>query len=190
VTLIIGVLGRARHGKSTACEAIAERVKQEGLKTKFFDIGDKVRLYCIENNLLPKVDRKDMTAEQLKILVDVGKQKRKENKEFWIGPLIEDLRASKNIDVAFFPNIRHKNEADHVKEEGGYIIGCKRYNEDGSLFISPDRPANDESETGMRFIIPDYYINTKTGENVLVEKLAVTIFEHIKGEHARRTTTA
>ena len=91
MTLIIGVLGRARHGKSTACEAIAERVKQEGLKTKFFDIGDKVRLYCIENNLLPKVDRKDMTAEQLKILVDVGKQKRKENKEFWIGPLIDCL---------------------------------------------------------------------------------------------------
>ena len=181
MTLILGLCGRARHGKTTACEAIADHASSLGLKAKLFDIGDRVRLYCIQEELLPKVARKDMTPEQLKILVDVGKQKRKEDEHYWINLVLEDFRSSKNIDVALFPNVRYMNESTVLRKEGGYIIGCKRYNEDGSLFISPDRPANDFSETGMRFIIPDFYINTKTGENVLVGELAITIFEYIKG---------
>jgi hypothetical protein len=186
--LVIGVSGRARHGKTSACEAIIKHVSSLDQKAKLFDIGDEVRKYCIEKELLPKVARKDMTREQLEVLIETGKHKRKENANYWIDLLLEEMHATKNkdIDVALFPNIRYVNEAAAIRKEGGYLIGCKRYNEDGSDFISPDRPANDISETGMRFIVPDYYINTKSGEDILVGKIAITIFEHIKGEHARR----
>src|SRR6266851_5215376 len=136
MTLIIGVSGRARHGKTDFCEAIRDHViYEQGGKARLYDIGDMIRRYCIANGRLPQIERNDMTSAQLKILVDVGKELRDINHDFWIGQLMRTIR-DEELDVALIPNLRYLNEADAVRQTGGYVVRMTRLNKDGSTFIS------------------------------------------------------
>ena len=200
MTLIIGFSGRARHGKSEACEAIAKYVATEVWRPKtgelctchtpgiaiqhratatIYDIGNFVRLYCIGKGRLPAVGRKDMTKEQLQVLIDVGKEKRAEDPEYWLKRMFTAIGADQP-DVALIPNLRYWNEVDAVKQRGGYVVRVSRLTGSGADFISPDRDPNDVSETSLYHCWEtDFYIAVKEGHAELVRKQAVAIYQYL-----------
>ncbi len=189
MTLIIGFSGRARHGKTEACEAIRQYVTFEkdrygryrgyrGIGT-IFDIGNIVRLYCIEHGRLPEVGRKDMTKEQLQVLIDVGKEQRAVDPEFWLKRMFEAITIAAP-DVALIPNLRYWNEVDAVKRANGYVVRVQRLTSSGADFISPDRDPNDVSETSLYHCWEtDFYITVKDGHAGLVRKQAVAIYQYL-----------
>lgn len=187
MTLIIGVSGRARHGKTEACLAIAGHVngynwdgKLADGSAQLYDIGDLVRRYCIAGGILPPVERADMNRSQLEILINVGKEKRAANVDFWIGQMLGQI-ALDNPAVALIPNLRYCNEAEAVRNAGGYVVRLNRLNNDGSTFISEDRPANDISETSLEFWPADFYITQKNGHAGLTADFAITLYEYLRG---------
>lgn len=190
MTLILGFSGRARHGKTEACNAIADHVNNDldfavyghEPTARLYDIGDLIRRYCIANELLPQVERADMSREQLEILINVGKEKRAVDLNFWFAQLIGQIKLDAP-DVALLPNLRYANEAAGTRAAGGYIIRMTRLNPDGSTFISDDRPANDISETSLEFWAADFYITQKDGHAALTGEYAVTLYEYLRGLH-------
>lgn len=178
MTLIIGAAGRARHGKTDFCETIRDHViYEQGGRAALYDIGDLIRRYCISEGLLPIVERKDMTRSQLEILINVGKEKRAVNLDFWIGQMIHQIRLD-NLDVALIPNIRYENEAEAIHTAGGHIVRLQRRNKDGSIYISEDRPPNDISETNLEFWPADAYLTTVEGQVDLIKMQALTFYEY------------
>lgn len=178
MTLVIGASGRARHGKTDFCEAIRDYViYEQGGTAKLYDIGDMIRRYCIANGLLPQVERKDMTKEQLQILIDVGKKKRDENEDYWINQMLFQIKQN-GLDVALIPNLRYLNEAKAIKDIGGFVVRMKRLNPDGSTFISEDRPPNHVSETNLEFWAADAYLTTVEGQTDLIAPMAITVYEY------------
>ncbi len=185
-TLIIGASGRARHGKTDFCKAIAGRVNGytwDGQPypgpARLYDIGDLIRRYCITQGILPQVERADMNREQLEILINVGKEKRAVDVNFWIGQMIGQI-ALDNPSVALLPNIRYENEARAVKQVGGYVVRLTRLNENGSVYISEDRPANDISETALEFWPADFYLTVKNGHAGLLTDQAITLYGYLE----------
>ena len=191
MTRIIGFSGRARHGKTEACEAIAKYVATEvrrchtpGIAIRhataaIYDIGNFVRLYCIGKGRLPAVERKDMTKEQLQVLIDVGKEKRAEDPDYWLKPMFTAIGADQP-DVALIPNLRYWNEVDAVKRANGYVVRVTRMTGTGADFISPDRNPNDVSETSLYHCWEtDFYITVKDGHAELVRKQAVAIYQYL-----------
>lgn len=189
MTLIIGVSGRARHGKTEACLAIAGHVngydytgKVADGPARLYDIGDLIRKYCIETGRLPDVERVDMTRDQLQILIDVGKEMRAINLNFWLEQVLKQI-AFDDPDVALIPNLRLAREAELIRLSGGYVVRLQRLNEDGSTFISDDRPANDITETNLEFWPADFYITQKNGHAGLTAEFAISLYEYLRGLH-------
>jgi hypothetical protein len=189
VRLTIGVSGRARHGKTEFCKAIAGHVNGYDVfgdvcpgPAKLYDIGDAIRRYCISTGRLPKVERKDMTRAQLEVLIDVGREKRLQDEDFWIRQVAEDIKEDR-VEVALIPNLRYQNEAKIVRQLGGYVVRLARLNENGSVYISDDRPANDISETDLEFWSADFYFSNKNGHAGFVGEYAVTLYEYLKNLH-------
>lgn len=189
--LIIGFSGRAKHGKTDSALAIAGHVNGytwDGNIYKsgaaiIYDIGDLIRRYCIAGGLLPPVERTAMTPEQLLILINVGKEKRAVDVNFWIGQMIAQIQLDAP-EVALIPNLRYWNEAQAVHAQGGYVVRMIRLNADGSLYISPDRPPNDVSETNLEFWPADFYVTQKEGHAGLTAEFAITLYEYLRGLHA------
>jgi len=181
-TLIIGYSGRARHGKTEACEATIAAASSDGYTARLYDIGAMILRYCKEQGLLaPDIERKELNKDQLQLLIDVGKQQRSVDAEFWIGQAIRAIKEDAP-DVALCPNLRYGNEAGLWRAEGGYVVRLTRLNSNGSVYISPDRPANDPSETELEFWPADFYITTKEGQERLLRQQAVTLYRYLR-EH-------
>lgn len=179
-TLIIGFSGRARHGKTIASEAIQHYVTGIGRTAQIYDIGGMILRHCILNGLLPVgTVRAQMTRDQLQVLIDVGKQMRETESNYWVNRLLSEIEADQP-DVALCPNLRLPQEADAFRAKGGYIIRCTRLNENGSLFISEDRPPNDITETALEFWPADFYLTMKQGHPKLVEAQAICIYDYLR----------
>jgi len=178
MTLIIGACGRARHGKTDFCEAIRDYCLRIPYSAKLYDIGDMIRRWCIATGRLPQVERKDMTREQLQVLIDGGKIRRGlEGNNIWMLDLMQQIEKD-SFDVALVPNIRYQFEAQTIQAAGGYNVRMRRLNLDGSTFISEDRPPNDITETNMEFWPADAYLTTVEGQVDLIGPMAVTIFKY------------
>lgn len=178
-TMILGFSGRARHGKTEACEAIKLHVINGGGTAVFYDIGNLVRLWCIDHGHLPQVERKAMTREQLQVLIDWGKKQRGVSENFWLDQMFKQIIFDAP-DVALIPNLRYWNEVDEVVKRGGHIVRVTRLTRYGTEFISPDRDPNDISETALDHCWEtDFYITVKEGQAQLVRAQAVAIYQYL-----------
>jgi hypothetical protein len=116
--------------------------------------------YCIANQFIPQKSREELTPAELKVLVDVGFEKRQEDEDFWLDQLLCSLFADFR-DVAVIPNVRYQNEIDFVKRHRGVVVFIKALNPNGSDFISTDRDPNHVSECGLNERDADFYIVAK-----------------------------
>lgn len=173
---LIGLSGRARHGKTTVANAMMAYADRKGWPARIYDIGQEVLRFCIETERLPSKARKELTRDELQTLVNVGFEKRQENASFWLDRIAARMYLDRPY-LAIVPNIRYANEAQWIRSENGRLIRVVALNENGSEYISPDRDCNHPSETELQFYPADYYITAKRGQINYLNALAVAILE-------------
>jgi len=101
---------------------------------------------------------------------------------YWVDKTVAQIK-KENPDVALITDTRFPNEAQAVKDLGGYTFNVTRLNADGSLFVAPDRPANHISETALDSWAWDLKIVNSDGHAALTGELAITYVEYLRGLH-------
>lgn len=177
--IVLGLAGKAEHGKSAASRIIREHVFANGGVAGIFELSHYIYLSCVRKGLLPDgLDRAKMTNAHIKVLVDEGNAGRRENPMTWTNQVMAAMDASA-CDVVICPNVRFQTEIDGVHKLGGYNIRVNRLNRDGSSFVSTTRDPNDITETAIDFATYDYYLYNMTGHGALLEQQVITLFEYI-----------
>lgn len=178
--LFLGFAGRARSGKTSACEAIQEYCEELGLTCKTYSVSDLIVKFCVRNGRLPDKPREELSDDEKVVLIEVGREMRAKNERFWLDQ-IDVAMHEDDSDIALVPNIRYRNEVEWLQQRGGVLVKVVRLNENGTQYISPDRPANDISETDLDLQPADYYITSHSGEDALVCEYALTILHFLLG---------
>jgi hypothetical protein len=107
--------------------------------------------------------------------------RRNEDPEYWTKKLFASIPA--NLSVAMVTDVRFPNEADGIKQRGGFVVNVQRLHEDSTSFFSGDRPVDHPSEVALDGYNFDYYIKTKSA--VLTGDFAVTLVEYLRGLNAK-----
>lgn len=177
--MLIGLLGRARNGKTTVAEAVQKQAHKMELSAEIYDIGALVLAECIEEGALTRKTRAELSRSELEVMVWWGKKKRDEQGEsYWLKKLEKQIEDD-GADVAIIPNIRYTNEAWFVAAKRGITIKVVSLNPNGSEFISPDRDPNHPSETEIINYPADYYLTARRGDPILLSDLAATLFSRV-----------
>ena len=178
--VVLGICGRARNGKSTVADAIQHAARtMYHISAKQYDIGGMVLDFCIRAGRVPNKKREELNAAELQTLVYVGGQQRDKDPDFWIRR-VQLAMHEDSPEIAIIPNVRFPSEVGLVKAEVGFLIKVVALNENGSPYISPDRDANDISETELHDLRTDYTITAYRGEVLLLGEYAHAIFNHIR----------
>jgi hypothetical protein len=180
--IILGFGSKARQGKDTAGEAIVEHYSYQAslLKQHGLSYGLKVKLVKFAAALYEECYKlHGMTDKDPILLQTVGMQRRNQDVNYWVNRAFESIPA--NTDIAVFTDVRFKNEAEMIKQKGGYLIEVIRLNQDGTRYYATDRPSDHPSETDLDNYNFDFNITSKS--DVLTGELAVTIAEYVRGLH-------
>ena len=104
--------------------------------------------------------------------------RRAQDPEYWT----KQWKAAVNpkADIVFSTDMRFINEAQAVKELGGYTIQVNRLNVDGTPFVDTSRDPNHPSETQLDGYNYDYRIIVKTGDLVLLDEWALTLVHYLR----------
>jgi len=179
--IIIGITGRCRSGKTVVAAALEAAAKQRGLTVKRYEFGQLVLDYCIKSGRVPPKCREELNPAELHTLIYTGKQKREEQIDFWVDKMEYEI-ITDGVSVAILSGVRFPNEARLIREHDGYLIRVVALNANGSQFISPDRDANDPTETELHDVRADYVLTAYRGQVPLLRNYAGVVFRHIKGE--------
>lgn len=177
--LLLGFSGKAEHGKTASARITKEFVEGDGGIASIHEISTLIRLECIAEGLLPEgITREEMNREQLAVLIKKGNDRRAENPTYWTDTIVAAMLNS-GSNVAICPNLRFTQEADAIRNAGGYITRVNRLNANRTPFISLTRDPNDITETGLDYWAADFYITNVTGHNKLLERNVTAVYEHI-----------
>lgn len=180
MTKVIGLVGRARSGKSTTAKSMQSEALSKGLKADIFEMSSYV--VADLNTDLPKdlVIPVSYTRENIdpKELVKRGMSRRAEDPYYWVNLLNNDIR-ERRPDIAIIPNIRFLNEANFVRLFDGKLIRVLSLLRDGVEFISPDRDPNHQSETEHLKIEADFVLTNMRGKEKLLDLQARTLLRYI-----------
>lgn len=188
-TLVIGLTGRARNGKTTVANAIYD-VFALNYDTRMYDIGAQVLRFCKEQRLIaPMVKREELNREELAILVRVGKEQRDLDQDFWLR-MLQDHITQDRPGVVIVPNVRYENEARWIQSKhAGYLLRVTALNHNGSPYISPDRDPNHESETALLTWPVNFFITAYRGQTGALSREAAAIAEYIQSQRSVVTET-
>ena len=138
--MLIGISGKFSSGKDTLALKILEK---GGLHLKF---ADKVKEICsiisgtkLEDNY--STEGKEQYIENLEISIGrfqqlLGTKLREIHSDIWIFPVIELYK--KNSDkICVISDVRFRNEADHIKKNGGILIRINRIRGNGNVGRDP-----------------------------------------------------
>lgn len=116
-----------------------------------------------------------------KLLQWWGTEFRRNNfgENYWVDKLFASIPA--NIDIALISDTRFLNEADGIKQRGGYCVNVQRLREDGTQYFSTDRPSDHPSEVNLDGYNWDYYIKSKEGDVGWTAEQAITLVEYLRG---------
>lgn len=159
-TLVIGFGYRARQGKDLAARLIVERA---GVDAHVFAFSDPIAAYC-------RVAC-GMTTRNPTLLQNVGWTARQGHPSVWIDAVygaIQD-RAPR---VALVSGVRFPDEAAMIRDAGGKVVHIRRWNEDGTPFVSGDRNPEHPTEHGLDGFVFDYVIDNVSGR---VEEFAAGV---------------
>jgi hypothetical protein len=139
--MIIGISGVARSGKDTLANGFVKILKELGVKSERLALADELRKECrsfIKRTL--NIDVLNMTDDEKKIvrpfLVFWGTHmRRKADENCWIKAL-EKRRKPDSLTIV--SDIRYQNEADWIKESGGFLIHIARLDDKGEFIQAPN----------------------------------------------------
>lgn len=179
--MLIGVSGKAEHGKNATCNIVKEWVANNGGTAALFEISKIILDECIALGLLPPgAVRNQQDKVQNKVLVDHGNRRRAEDGLYWTNQIIKQMTEA-DVNVSLCPNIRFPQEGAAIQAAGGTIWRVNRLNKDGSPFVSETRDPNDVCETSLDRWASDFYLYNMTGHGALLEQQVVTLYEYVLG---------
>lgn len=162
--LIIGICGRARHGKNTVADTIHEGFDRAGFKCGIVTVSDVVWDEAKKLRKVKSMYRGTAAKWELDELVKLGHAERAKDEDHWTS-LVAKRIVSAGLTIAVMPGVRFHNEVTCVRKfPGGVIVKVQRYRKDGSLFISPDRDPDDLMETTVDDIVADFEFKHVTGQ--------------------------
>ena len=182
--LLIGVGNRARQGKDVFCEAIISHynslraiAEQHGVIShapyaQQFRFAKALYQECRQ---LYGMKEKDAP-----LLQRVGQERRAQDELYWVNKVFQQIDSYKP-DIALISDVRYENEARHIQQHGGFLVGVFRMNQDGTRYIADDRPADHPSETELDNWNWDYRLVARTGDAVLLGEQAITLVEYLRG---------
>lgn len=151
-------------------------------------LGDDEPLIEIPERLMPDPNA-EKTAQapfgkQSKLLQWWGTEYRRNNygQNYWVKKLVSQV-AKESVDIALITDTRFPNEAQAIKDLGGYCVNVTRVNKDGSPFVDPSRDPNHLSETALDGWPWDFKMVLPSGSVALIGELAVTYVEYLRGLH-------
>jgi hypothetical protein len=165
--LLIGFGSKCRQGKDLAAQAIQSYFDGAEIdeQVQIFKFADALYDLCRKNY--------DMKEKDPRLLQKVGIEKRQKNPDFWVDRMFSQ---ADNFDgIALVTDVRFKNEAAAIKKRGGFLVNVSTLNDDGSPYISDDRPADHESETDLDGYRWDAFIKTYRNDEALAAELAITL---------------
>ncbi len=146
---IIGLSGKARHGKNTIAE-LAAYPFWAGSEVEVHEVGFADGVKDEARQSYGWSGEKDVRGRTL--LQRIGMNRRREDPEYWVKRLGKKLVASPaRGHVYFVTDVRFENEAKWVKDIGGLMWRVNRRNEDGSPFdngLTPEQALH-PSETAL-----------------------------------------
>jgi len=167
--LVIGITGRARHGKNTIAEVMAQGFEKAGYLCSDVTVSDIVWAEASKLRKVRSHSRASASKWELDNLVALGHSERDKDEDHWISAVaaavVKEGATTGAAQVAVMAGVRFHNEVTWLRKfPGGIIIKVVRYNTDGSLFISPDRDPNDKMETTVDEIKADFEFTHQTGQ--------------------------
>lgn len=139
--MIIGISGVARSGKDTLANGFVKILKELGVKSKRYALADELRREVrpfIKKTL--NIDVFNMTDDEKKIvrpfLVFWGTHmRRKADENCWIKALENQTKPDT---LTIVSDIRYQNEADWIKDNGGFLIHIARIDDNGEFITAPN----------------------------------------------------
>jgi len=99
---------------------------------------------------------------------------------YWVDRLFASIPA--NLDIAMVSDTRFPNEADGIKQRGGYTVNVQRLREDGTQYYSSDRPVDHPSETALDGYNWDFRLLNSAGHRELLQEQAITLARYLRGK--------
>lgn len=135
-TTIIGIGHKARQGKDTAANYLRDNF---GAVKFSFANG----LYTVARALF------GMTEKDAPLLQALGTEVgRRNDSDRWVRTLYYQIK-DECPRIAVIPDCRFPNEADFVKQLGGFMIKVVRLDKNGERFVAPDRSHDHPSEVAL-----------------------------------------
>jgi hypothetical protein len=106
--------------------------------------------------------------------------RRRQDPDYWVNKLTEAIPGK--LDMVLITDVRFPNEAECIKNRGGYNVKIQRLGPDGSPYVAPDRPADHPSEIALNGYNFDFYITTPDGHKGLTCEMAITLAEYLRGQ--------
>lgn len=185
--LVIGITGKAGHGKDTVATMIQDLLSHTlSVTTGIFRLADPLKEgYCsifgIPRSALEDFDFKNEInsftgtthRQELQFLGTEAYRLRVGNPDMWIQLLSRRVTDSmSHDDIAIVPDIRFPNEAEFVKQNGLLIEVIR---EDSKLVTH----SNHSSEAGIGDIVPDIVIRNDGTLTDLVTNLELDVLDDI-----------
>lgn len=104
--------------------------------------------------------------------------RRNQDQMYWVKQWKAGINPKANIVLS--TDMRFSNEAEAIKQVGGFTINVSRLNADGTPFVDPSRDKNHVSETQLDGYNFDFRISVKTGDLVLLEEWAITLVHYLR----------
>ena len=138
--VLIGVNGKARSGKDTTFAVIRDLFPGRVERVAFADaLREEARTTIDPQTGKPLWDGViPYTVEGRAALQSIGHLRRQSNPRYWIDKVFEHIRQRAATplgpDIFVITDVRYRNEADAVREAGGFVLRIARFNSDGSAY--------------------------------------------------------
>jgi len=169
MSLLIGISGKARHGKDYLATELLKIIPGSAK----YSLANALKCYCRVLGLMKEKDGN--------ILQMVGTDLYRNNidNDFWVKMLGYQI-AEENPKVAIIADVRFPNEVKWIEDNGGINIRVTRWvslgGDKGEMYYTDDRPKNHPSETALDESLFDHYLDAVSGDLTVFTSYA----EHIK----------
>lgn len=160
--LVIGLCGRARHGKDLVAAEMKSQLEARGLRCLLTSFSASVFEEAKARNMVYANDRAGCNKAELQTLVELGHARRKQNVNYWVDLVAARVDQSL-VDVALITGLRFENEAAWLHQRYGVLTRITRFNVDGSFYLSPDRDPTDPMEATVDRLPHDYELTAFSG---------------------------
>ena len=181
---ILGISGKRGAGKDLLANilhyrgfrnfsfagALKEKVRQDFQLTKeqtdgkLKEVETKLRKYSIEPGAY-------WTPRQ--IMIEYGQFFRQFDKDFWVRKVFESLKAQPDNSLITISDVRFKNEADYIKEQGGFLIRLER-NPKLNVYGAPIDDVSEkdlDDYNGFDYVVPQEHNETPQDLERVADKL-------------------